>query len=198
MLFVLTLACGPSGTANAKFTIVNQGTGEPLVSKINHAIGTRYTYAVLQSDATDPTKVTVNGLSGDAVYTRKITLDQGPEVLVYSTPLEDVYIEVVPDGELTWGGNTQIASAPILNLKLPLKQDLEWETSDEKGTPFYRFRVEASERIDVPAGTFQTARVLQSNLRQGTSVTRWFAEEVGMVQRNNSVLLRYELNREAP
>ncbi len=109
-----------------------------------------------------------------------------------------MFLETKPEGEFVWGGSSDLSSGGILQIKLPLKQDLEWETADEKGTPWYRYRVEAIERIDTPAGTFTTARTLQLNLRDSSSVTRWYADEVGLVQRNNSVLLRYQLTREAP
>lgn len=186
---MLLVACGPGGGV-APFRIVNAGTGDAVVTQVNRVVGTRLTYGLMTDGKLTPL--------GDAVYTRRITLTNGPEVVVYSTPDEDVYIQMTNDGEYTWGGNTDLAESPVLSLKLPLKQDLEWETYDAKGTPFYHYKVEAIERVDVPAGTFTTARVIQLNLRQSTTVTRWYAQDVGMVQRNNSILLRYELVKETP
>ena len=182
------LACGPAGAA--KFTVVNPGKGDAVVTNINHAIGSRFTYGLMEDGKLTP-------LEGDGVYTRKVTLTGGAEVVVYSTPDDDVYLQFDGDDEYTWGSTTDLADSPVLSLKLPLKQDLEWETADQNGTPFYRYRVEAIERVAVPAGTFLTARTVQLNLRQKTVVTRWYTQEVGMVQRNNSVLLRYSLAQEA-
>lgn len=193
-LTVVFLACGPGpgGAGKAKFTILNEGKGDPVVTKINRQIGSRFSFALLQMGK-------LQGLGADTFYTKNITLDQGANVVVYSTPDEDVYIESASEGDFIWGGSSGVLTAPQLNVRLPLKQDSEWETADENGVPFYRFRVEAIERIDVPAGTFMAARTLQINLKGGGApVTRWYAEEVGLVQRNESILLRYELNRGAP
>lgn len=185
------VACGPpSSAASAKVTVLNPGKGDPLVTAINHGLGSRYTFGLVEGGRLTPVV--------DASYTRKITLTQGPEVVVYSTELEDIFIEPTAEGEYVWGGSSGVVVAPVLSIKLPLKQDLEWETADENGVPFYHYRVEAQERVDVPAGTFLAARTLQLNLRSSTAVTRWYAEEVGLVQRENSLLLRYELTREAP
>ncbi len=188
-LFVMLAACGP-GAGNAKYVIINGGTGDDVVKTINTTVGSRYTFGLVQDQV-------LRGLGADSAYTRRTTLSQGPEVVVYSTTDEDVYLEPTADGQLTWGGSSGVLASAILSIKLPLKQDLEWETYDEKGVAFYRYRVEAVERVDVPAGTFLTARTVQLNLRTSTSVTRWYADEVGLVQRSNSLLLAYELNRSA-
>jgi hypothetical protein len=194
MCVFLLLSCGPGpgGAGKAKFTILNEGKGDAVVTNINRSIGSRFSFALLDMGK-------LKGLGADSAYTRNITLEQGANVVVYSTHDEDVYIESASDGDFIWGGSLGILSAPQLNVRLPLKQDLEWETADENGVPFYRFKVEAIERIDVPAGTFVTARTLQINLKGGGApVTRWYAEDVGLVQRNESILLRYQLNSEAP
>jgi hypothetical protein len=184
-------ACGPpSSASSAKVTVVDPGYGEPFVAAINHGLGSRYTFGVVEAGRLAPVV--------DASYTRTITLTQGPQVVVYSTALEDIFIEPTAEGEYVWGGSSGLVQMPVLSIKLPLKQDLEWETADENGVPFYHYRVEAQERVDVPAGTFLAARTVQLNLRTSVAVTRWYAEEVGLVQRDNSLLLRYELTRETP
>lgn len=190
LLLLAACACGP-GSGGARYAIVNPGTGEAIVSTINTVIGSRFTFGLLINQQ-------LQGLGADSAYTRHVTLSSGPEVVVYSTPDEDVFIEPTADGQLTWGGTSGVLPSAILSIKLPLKQDLEWETYDEKGVAFYHYRVEAVERVDVPAGTFVTARTLQLNLRTSTSVTRWYADEVGLVQRSDSLLLAYELNRSSP
>jgi hypothetical protein len=187
---VLVMACGP-GAGNARYVIVNAGKGDDIVKTINTTVGSRFTFGLVQDQL-------LRGLGADSAYTRRITLSQGPEVVVYSTSDEDVYVEPTPDGQLTWGGSGGVQPSGILSIKLPLRQDLEWETYDEKGVPWYHYQVEAVERVDVPAGTFLAARTIQLNLRTSTSVTRWYADEVGLVQRSNSLLLAYELNRSAP
>jgi hypothetical protein len=188
LVLLLLCACG-SGVG--RYSVINGGTGDAVVSTINTTVGSRFTFGLLVDQK-------LQGLGADSAYTRHITLTSGDDVVVYTTGDEDVYVESTGDGQLTWGGSSGVVASPILSIKLPLKQDLEWETYDEKGVPFYRYRVEAVERVDVPAGTFLTARTLQLNLRTSTSVTRWYADEVGLVQRSDSLLLAYELNRSAP
>jgi hypothetical protein len=189
-LVLVGSACGP-GAGPARYSIVNLGTGEAIVKTINTTVGSRFTFGLVVDQQ-------LRGLGADSAYTRRITLSSGVEAVVYSSPDEDVYVEPTGDGQLTWGGSSGVLPSAILSIKLPLKQDLEWETYDEKGVPWYHYQVEAVERVDVPAGTFVAARTLQLNLRTSTSVTRWYADEVGLVQRSNSLLLAYELNRSAP
>lgn len=186
----LGAACGPGA---GLYTVLDEGSGEPLVTHVNHAVGSRYVFGLMGTDGT------VTGLS-DAAYTGTTTLTGGPDVLVYATPDGDVFLEVSADGNLTftWGSQGDLATAPQLLLRLPLRLGTRWRTVDEKGTPFYEFRVEAAERVTVPAGTFDTARLTQLNLRQGTQVNRWYAQDVGLVQRNESLLFSYTLAPEAP
>ena len=189
-LGLLLCACGPGG---GLFTVLDEGTGEPVVTHINRAVGSSYVFGLM--DATGKVSSTSN-----AAYTGHTTLTGGPEVLVYSTPDGDVFLEHSADGnqEFVWGSNGDLATAPQLAIRLPLRLGTRWRTNDEKGTAFYEFRVETVERVTVPAGTFDTAKLVQLNLRQGTQVDRWYAQDVGLVQRNQSLLFSYSLAQETP
>jgi hypothetical protein len=191
----LLLACSACGPSVAQFTVLSEGTGEAVVTHINHAIGNRYTFGLM-----DPVDVGKVSQLLEGSYTGTTTLTGGQEVLIYATAAGDVLLSHSGVGdalEFTWGDDTDLAAAPVLSLRLPLKLGAAWRTFDEKGTPFYEYRVEQLERVTVPAGTFDTARVAQLNLRQGTQVNRWYTQEVGLVQRNQSLLFAYTLAPEA-
>lgn len=189
-LGVLLAGCGPGASL---FTVLDEGTGEPAVTSVNRAIGSSYVFGIL-----DP-QGQVSALNA-AAYTGRTTLTGGPEVLVYATPSGDVFLELAAGGsqEFVWGSTGDLTSAPQLALRLPLRLGTRWRTFDEKGTPFYEYRVELLERVTVPAGTFDTAKLVQLNLRQGTQVDRWYTQDVGLVQRNDSLLFSYSLASEAP
>lgn len=191
-LFSLLMALGGCGPGVAQYRVLDEGTGEPVVKHINRAVGSRYLFGLMD------TMGKVSGLS-EASYTGHTTLTGGPEVLVYGTADGDVFLEYSADGllEFTWGDDSDVVTSPVLSLRLPLKLGSAWRTFDEKGTPFYEYRVEAVERVTVPAGTFDTARVAQLNLRQGTQVNRWFTEDIGLVQRNESLLFSWSLSPES-
>lgn len=190
LTLVLLSGCGPGA---GLYTVLDEGQGEPVVTHINRAVGSSYLFGVMGADGQ---VVTLN----HAAYTGHTTLTGGPEVLVYATPAGDVFLELSADGneELVWGSNGDLATAPQLALRLPLRLGTRWRTNDEKGTPFYEYRVELIERVAVPAGTFEAAKLVQLNLRQGTQVDRWYAQDVGLVQRDESLLFSYSLAPEAP
>jgi|GEM_PF-3071343 hypothetical protein len=191
LLALLVTACGPG---NAQYTILDEGSGEPIVTHIRRTVGSRFLFGQMTTDG----KV---GALGEASYTGHVTLTDGPEVLVYGTLDGDVFLQYsgLDDAlEFTWGDSTSLADAPVLSMRLPLKLGTRWRTFDAKGTPFYEYRVETVERVTVPAGTFDTARLTQLNLRAGTQVNRWFTNDVGLVQRNESLLFSYSLAPEAP
>lgn len=190
LLVVALSGCGPGA---GLFTVLDEGQGEPVVTHVNRAVGSSYVFAVMDAQGT------VARLN-PAAYTGHTTLTDGPEVLVFATPDGDVFLELSADGnqEFVWGSNGDLATAPQLALRLPLRLGSRWRTTDEKGTPFYEYRVEVIERITVPAGTFEAAKLVQLNLRQGTQVDRWYAQDVGLVQRNESLLFSFSLAPEAP
>ncbi len=189
LLLVVLSGCGPGAS---QYRVLSEGTGEAVVTHINHAIGSRYFFGLVGDEG----KVKQ---FAEASYTGRTTLTGGPEVLVYATPDGDVFLEYagVDDAlQYTWGDSTDLGDAPVLSMRLPLRLGTAWRTFDAKGTPFYEYRVEAVERVTVPAGTFETARLAQLNLRAGTQVNRWYANDVGLVQRNESLLFSYTLAAE--
>lgn len=193
LLLPLALAaCGPPGSELARFRVLEPGSGEPVVTRINRNVGTRQT--LLAEDASRGDDAALEG-----VISRRQVLASGAEVAVYSTPGAELLIQTTPDGELSWGTAEETDDSPILTVKLPLRLGLRWDTADARGVPFYEFHVTALEAVVVPAGRFDTARVQQVNLRTGEVSERWYAEDVGQVQRANpaAVLLRYALVTEA-
>lgn len=185
---LLLTACGP---AAAQYKILDDGSGPAAVSRITHTIGSRYVFGLMDAQGA------VSAIN-EASYTGHTTLTGGPEVVVYGTPDGDVFLQFTDSLEFTWGDDSGLADSPVLSMRLPLKLGTRWRTFDAKGTPFYEYRVEALERVTVPAGTFDTARLVQLNLRQGTQVNRWFTDDVGLVQRENSLLFSYSLASESP
>lgn len=187
-LALALVACGPPGSEQARFRVLEPGTGAPVVTRINRNVGTRQTLV-----ARNPVNGQDQALEG--VISGRQVLGSGAEVAVYSTPDGELLIQTTPEGELAWGTAEEPEDSPILTVKLPLRLGLRWDTSDGRGVPFYEFHVTAAEEVIVPAGRFDTARVQQVNLRTGEVIDRWYAEDVGQVQRANpaAVLLRYVL-----
>lgn len=185
-LALALVACGPPGSESARFRVLEAGAGDALVSRINREVGTRHTLS------------TDEGLL-ESVITRRQRLESGAEVAVISTPQGELLVQPLPDGELSWGTADETSDSPILTLRLPLRLGLRWETADARGVPFYEFHVTAAEEVVVPAGRFATARVQQHNLRTGELADRWYADDVGQVQRASpaAVLVRYTLVTEA-
>lgn len=183
-------ACGPSATQASKFKVHADGTGEAIVQGLDTTPGTRFTMAITSAGAPVPTPPSV-----ETGYAPGLTLDNGAHVEVFVTESQDLYLETNADGQFLWGADdTGVLASPLLQIRLPLRQGTSWETGDSATPGWYRYDTEAIEPLDTPAGTFTTARVLQTNTKTGEVVTRWYADRVGMVKRHgnglDTVLLR--------
>ncbi len=186
-------ACGPSATQASKFKVLSAGTGDAVVKGLDTTPGTRFTMAITSNPAPLVTPPAV-----ETAYAPGFTLDNGAHVEVFVTETQDLYLETNADGQFLWGAHdTGVLEAPLLQIRLPLQQGTSWETGDQATPGWYRYDTEAIEPLDTPAGTFTTARVLQTNTKTGEVVTRWYADQVGLVKRHgnglDTVLLRVVL-----
>ena len=77
---------------------------------------------------------------------------------------------------------------PICLLKYPVTKDETWETDTTIGNESVKVKVKAGdvEEITVPAGKYKAVRatIETTALGQQTSVTYWFAADVGVVKQS--------------
>jgi hypothetical protein len=171
-------ACGPpSSEGFAVFELLNAGEGEPLLTRLNFSPAARWTYAV--SDAEGGVYE-----SSDTFYSGTVTLENGVVAQRYVTGLQVIYQEETEAGQYLWGSSDgDLFERPITQLSYPLRTNREWKTGTVETPDLYRYKVERVETLETPAGRFEAIRVLQLNTDTTDLVTRWYVEDVGMVQR---------------
>ena len=79
-------------------------------------------------------------------------------------------------------------------MKLPHKDDQTWPScvdEEKKDNPFLTLTAKGRERIEVPAGEFETIRVdYREERSKDPSQTRWYAPDIGLVKvKANDVLI---------
>lgn len=175
-------ACGPSGSSASTVKVLSDGDGDAVVKTLDATPGLRLEYVVAGSSLAVPT-------ASEVSFAPPFQLTNGVTVAVMVTDTEDVYVEEAAGGRYFWGADdTGLLDTPLLEVKLPLKANTEWETGDAATPNWYRYRVEAVEALELPGGSFTTARLLQVNTKTGDRVTRWYAERVGLVARRGNGL----------
>jgi hypothetical protein len=174
----LCAACGPpSSEGFAVFELINAGEGEPLLRHLNFSQVARWTYAI--SDVKND-----QFYAEDTFYSGTVTLENGVVANRYVTGLQVIYQEETEAGQYLWGSSDgDLFERPITQLSYPLRANREWKTGTVETPDLYRYRVERVETLETPAGTFVATRVLQLNTDTTELVTRWYVEDVGMVQR---------------
>jgi hypothetical protein len=179
VLLGVVAGCSGGSASQALVEVVKEGDGDAVVSSLSTGLGTRWTYAVTEDTQTTVAEVLDDGLMtlpNGAVVHREITpAAQAPQTGYYAQEASGTYYWGSSDGDLF--------DTPLCTVSLPLKLNREWTSSTDAHPGWYRFRVEAVEDIQTPAGRFHTARLVQWNTRSGAFVTRWYADRVGMVQR---------------
>jgi hypothetical protein len=177
LLALTTSACGPSGASAAIFKLINAGEGSDLVTHISDAPGSRWLYLVSGGG--------INQSVSDTRYLDTFQLPEGPLVERYITEGQVIYLEQSPEGRYYWGSSDgDVLKHPLVELSYPLRLNRTWQTGNENYPDWYQYSVDGVETLETPAGTYEAVRLLQFNSRSGNTVTRWFAENVGMVQRH--------------
>jgi len=193
-LLLSLVACGPAdGSSASIFELASPGDGEDLVKHIHDSPGDRRLYAVLAETMS----------AAETYYDGMVQIPGGPLASRYVTEGQTLYQEQTAEGLYYWGSSGgDLLVNPLVELSYPLKLNRAWSTGDSIYPRWYQYRVEAIETIETPAGTFRTARVVMYNTRANSTVTRWYADEIGLVQREarappdsliKTVLLRYQL-----
>ncbi len=176
VLAMSLLACGPSGSTAAIFRLVNAGEGPFLVTHIDDSKAASWLYLVSAPG--------VPGEISHSHYLDPVQLPEGPMVSRYITDLQIVFQEQTADGKYYWGSSSgDVLEAPLVELSYPLRLNRTWTTGNENFPDWYQFSVDGVDEVETPAGHFTAARLLQFNSRENSTVTRWYVERVGMVQR---------------
>lgn len=191
-LIALT-ACGPAGGASISiFSLTTPGEGEDVMKHLHDAPADRRLYAVFADLVT----------AGETYFDGTVQIPGGPLASRYVTEGQVIYQEQTAEGLYYWGSSSgDLMATPLVELSYPLKLNRAWTTGTATYPRWYQYRVEAVETVETPAGTFKTARVVMHNSRAYSTVTRWYADEIGLVQREaispdstvKTVLLHYQL-----
>ncbi len=188
------IACGPpGGSAVSVFTLKQGGDGPDLVKHINRSPSARWLY-----------QVTVSGFSSasENYFEGTVQIPDGPVVDRLVTETQVVYQEQSDSGQYYWGSSDgDLLQHPLVTLSYPLKVNRAWSTGTAAFPEWYQYSVEAVEKVETPAGTFDAARVVQFNSRANSTVTRWYVDDLGLVQRSaetgngvsTTLLLSYQL-----
>jgi hypothetical protein len=92
-------------------------------------------------------------------------------------------VEVSKNGLVWLANGDKILQTPVPILKLPIQVGDSWEMKPAKGQIVtYKFKVVGEEELDLPAGKFKTVRVEWTLVELEITVTRWFAQGIGMVK----------------
>ncbi len=173
----LLAGCAPSGSGAAIFSLKNVGSGPDLMTRQAFGPDARWTFIV--DEGTGPSGQTIS----DAYFEGEVDVN-GVRCGRYVTDLQVVYLEQTPDGLYNWGSSDgDIYPTPFTLVSYPLRLDREWYSGNEKYPKWYRYLVSAVEPIQTPAGLFQAARVDQLNTRTQERVSRWYVQNIGLVQR---------------
>lgn len=176
VLSACLLGCGPSGSTAAIFRLTNPGEGPALVTHLDESTTSSWVYLV--STSGQP------GTISQSHYLEPVQLPEGPVVSRYVTDTQIVFQEQTADGKYYWGSSDgDVLDAPLVELSYPLRLHRTWTTGNENFPDWYQYSVDGVDEVQTPAGHFTAARLLQFNSRANTTVTRWYVERIGLVQR---------------
>ncbi len=194
LVLILTVNCGgASGPVASIFALKSGGSGDSIVTRINTREGSRWLYRVETGNI---------GTSSENFYQGTVQIPDGPLVPRLVTESQVVFQEQNESGQYYWGSSDgDLLETPLVTLSYPLKLDRRWSTGTKLFPEWYQYSVEGVETVETPAGTFQAARLVQFNSRSNQTVTRWYAESIGLVARKaetgngitTTLLLRYQL-----
>lgn len=190
---VIALGCSAGGLTHAQVTLIEEGEGDAIVTELTTDTYARWTYLIDEGNGSP-------SIAEDTWYDGLVELPNGIVANRYVSPMQVVYQVIDDDGVFYWGSSDgDLFEKALCTVYLPLRLGREWTTGDEDTPDWYRYKVDAVEPIETPAGRFMTARVSQLNTRTQQVVSRWYAQGVGMVQRYtktddgtvHTILLRY-------
>lgn len=198
---LVAFGCSGGGLNDAQVTLIEAGEGDDIVPELTTDAYARWTYLVEPGDGSHST-------AEDTWYDGLVQLPNGIVANRYVSSLQVVYQVIDDDGIFYWGSSDgDLMEKALCTVLLPLRLNREWVTGDADRPDWYRFKVDAVEPIETPAGRFMAARVSQLNTKTQQVVSRWYAQGVGMVQRYtqndngtmvHTILLRYVDPKEAP
>lgn len=179
---LMSLACDPGPSTQPVFAVLDEGSGDALLTELPHTDGSHWAYEVFSDYG--------NGLSelgtSEVVLQGSVELD-GVTVQRELSGEDIAWVEHRADGVLVHGFGTKDGvgrySSPAMLLSYPLREGRRWTTGDDDTPERFTFIVTGVVELDLPAGRFSCVRVDSLDVEQGDPTTRFYAEGIGLVAR---------------